>query len=593
MALLFAPPFYRATDLSNAPIPGAFIGFFKTQTSTPQPIYADVGLTVPLANPLPSDGNGVYPAIWLDDSLPAYKFVLYAPDQNDITIPGAVLRTGDPYNANVNALQLASQFWPQTPAEITQGVTPTFYVYVASPKIDPRRYGVIGDANPAGAGTDDTAAWQTAINMAYAVKGRILIPNGCLSKVNPLSLTMSGSATQPISIEGTSVIGSGFVAPAGLAAGGLLTFKSTAPATIFDESFMVLENFSIYGAPTITTGVHGLSLQGLAKWRLSNVRITGFDNGLDLQSCLTSVIDQGSEFVLNNTGIKVVSLTSGTNCNMLMISDSRVNLNKKVGLDYNGGSDIQCRGVNFERNGTTGVTATGGVFIRSGIGAVSQEAGVLFDGCWFESNFGYTFCVENNIVSATTVIVLKGGKLLGAEVGNAVNVFGASKLHIEDVMSNSPGDNWNLTATDGTLINVTVSILTDSTITYPTYISVRTGTSFQPNGRVTSFTGSLTGCTTVPAGSIQATQQGKRITLIFPSITGTSNSTAATITGLPAALIPSTNRAVTAAFINNSLDAVGILTIATSGTMTLSNAGGPFTGSGTKGIQNVTITYDL
>jgi hypothetical protein len=83
MALLFAPPFYRATDSSNAPIAGAFIGFYATQTTTLQPIYADAGLTTALQNPVQADGDGSFPAIWLDDSLPAYKYVIYMPNDQD------------------------------------------------------------------------------------------------------------------------------------------------------------------------------------------------------------------------------------------------------------------------------------------------------------------------------------------------------------------------------------------------------------------------------------------------------------------------------------------------------------------------------
>lgn len=98
MAILFAPPRFKATDKDNNPIPGAFLAFFATQTSTPQPIYADYLLTIALPNPVKADANGLFPAIWLDDSLPAYKYIFTSPDVNDSTQPGAVQYTGDPYN---------------------------------------------------------------------------------------------------------------------------------------------------------------------------------------------------------------------------------------------------------------------------------------------------------------------------------------------------------------------------------------------------------------------------------------------------------------------------------------------------------------
>lgn len=132
MALLFAPPFFRATDIAGAPIPGAFLGFYSTGTSTLAPIWSDVNLSIPLANPLPSDANGWFPAIWLDDTL-TYKFVLYSPDANTPTIPGAVLRTGDPYNATNSV--------GATAAETAAGVVITTLSY---PVLNPFRYGADG-----------------------------------------------------------------------------------------------------------------------------------------------------------------------------------------------------------------------------------------------------------------------------------------------------------------------------------------------------------------------------------------------------------------------------------------------------------------
>lgn len=136
MALLFSP-YFRAADQSNAPIAGAFLSFYATQTSTLQPIYADANLTIALTNPIQSDGNGVFPAIWLDDSLPAYKIVMQYPDQNNPTVPGEIVAgpngTIDPYNYAFNyaaiAKNIAQQFWGRTQAEITLNITPADYFH--------------------------------------------------------------------------------------------------------------------------------------------------------------------------------------------------------------------------------------------------------------------------------------------------------------------------------------------------------------------------------------------------------------------------------------------------------------------------------
>jgi hypothetical protein len=111
-----------------------------------------------------------------------------------------------------------------------------------------------------------------------------------------------------------------------------------------------------------------------------------------------------------------------------------------------------------------------------------------------------------------------------------------------------------------------------------------------------SFTASLTGCTTVPTGTITYTIYGNMVTLAIPSISGTSNTTAATLTGLPAALIPAQNQRLLAGITDNGTIAAGIARIDNAGgtiTMFPSAAGGAFTASGTKGIAQNTLTYSL
>jgi len=172
MALLFSPPFYRATDSTNTPIAGAFLGFYQTQTTTLQPIYSDAGLTIALQNPLQADGDGAFPAIWLDDSLPAYKYVIYQPDDNNPAIPGDVIRSGDPYNT-------VTVPYPQTAAEATAAVIPTDGTYTA---YNIKRYGArLGNTS-----AQNLAALNTAILVASKENGAaqqngvvITIPPDC------------------------------------------------------------------------------------------------------------------------------------------------------------------------------------------------------------------------------------------------------------------------------------------------------------------------------------------------------------------------------------------------------------------------------
>jgi hypothetical protein len=104
-----------------------------------------------------------------------------------------------------------------------------------------------------------------------------------------------------------------------------------------------------------------------------------------------------------------------------------------------------------------------------------------------------------------------------------------------------------------------------------------------------SFTGTLTGCTTSPTGTILYSINGDIVTLHVPAITGTSNTTAATITGLPNAICPVATRIVPGIISDNGIEKIGLWSISSAGTITLYNASGgalstTFTNSGTKGI---------
>lgn len=108
-----------------------------------------------------------------------------------------------------------------------------------------------------------------------------------------------------------------------------------------------------------------------------------------------------------------------------------------------------------------------------------------------------------------------------------------------------------------------------------------------------SFTGSLTGCTTVPTGTIKYSINADVVTLEIPLISGTSNSTTATITGLVTDVIPLSIQGLIAITIDNGVNAFSRVNIDSTGTITLfyGATNGIFTASGTKGITFCTLTY--
>lgn len=124
-----------------------------------------------------------------------------------------------------------------------------------------------------------------------------------------------------------------------------------------------------------------------------------------------------------------------------------------------------------------------------------------------------------------------------------------------------------------------------------------------------TFTGTLTGCTTSPTATIRYVIVGNMCTLFFPTLTGTSNTTSATITGLPAVCQATTNAQAQpiATMEDNSNAALGgyVQIQTASGTMILALAESTaisnrveyvqagFTNSGTKGLGGGSITYSL
>lgn len=113
-----------------------------------------------------------------------------------------------------------------------------------------------------------------------------------------------------------------------------------------------------------------------------------------------------------------------------------------------------------------------------------------------------------------------------------------------------------------------------------------------------TFIATLTGCTTSPTATVTWAIAGNVVTLTLPSLSATSNTTACTLTGLPASLQPATNSfscPISAqnngAYSNNVTAGI----TAASGTITLAFNGSStgWTNVGTKGPFGSTIVYSL
>lgn len=117
-----------------------------------------------------------------------------------------------------------------------------------------------------------------------------------------------------------------------------------------------------------------------------------------------------------------------------------------------------------------------------------------------------------------------------------------------------------------------------------------------------TFTATITGCTTAPTGTATWSKNGNQVTIFLPGITCTSNTTALTYTGLPAALEPVTTQNINlSTLVNNTGIVSGWAQMAngsTSITFSVAAVGGfvaaNWTNSGSKGLAGgATISYTL
>lgn len=109
------------------------------------------------------------------------------------------------------------------------------------------------------------------------------------------------------------------------------------------------------------------------------------------------------------------------------------------------------------------------------------------------------------------------------------------------------------------------------------------------------LTATLSGCTTVPSGTVRYTVSAGIVCLSIPQLIAVSNTTAATLTSLPLEIRPQREQQCLARIVDNGTTAMGIVQIGTDGAVTLLTGldGGAFTGSGNKGLKSSIICYPL
>lgn len=238
---------------------------------------------------------------------------------------------------------------------------------------------------------------------------------------------------------------------------------------------------------------------------------------------------------------------------------------------------------------------TGSIIIRAT--CIDELGYAIFDlaGGWHEGNVGGVIRSEYMSSAYGLKLSIRNLNLAGAVGGeDSLIVPNAYFVSLRDVVAVVGSDTMTINAQGLTIEDSLLTNLKRPTNTPTTVINSRFGGSTYASGENGSFTGTLTGCTTSPTASISYTIQGRTVTLNLAALTATSNSTAATITGLPAVLWPLTDRTVLAFVSDNGVKKVSPVTISTTGVIALTNNGDVFTDAGTKGVQSpCTVTYEI
>ena len=164
--------------IGGAVAPASVLRFYQTGTSTPQNVYTDAALTAAVTS-ITADSAGVFAKVYLNPSASAnYRITL----ENSL---GVVSYTEDDIAKNpLTQASVGETLFPRTTAESAASVTPSNYAYQPG---DLRRYGATIDGT-----TDDSTAFQRAIDVSEAGGGPVLVPAGSIKISSGLVIDTDG-----------------------------------------------------------------------------------------------------------------------------------------------------------------------------------------------------------------------------------------------------------------------------------------------------------------------------------------------------------------------------------------------------------------
>lgn len=415
------------------PSSGAKLFFFASNTSTPKKTYSNNSLDIGTANtnPVIANGNGVFGDIWLETG--KYRVVLQdrngvqqwdadpiISDQPVIQFSGlssaVALVSANPENYPENSEistisyrtkpecdSLAVPYPDKGGADYTivprsqhdqirnyANVNGTcdkllsngnVLLFSLKSFVDPFNFGAVANDNGLDAGFNSYTALQSSLD--FAVTQRVSWKLGAGFYLTDSTLTVNLESITTESDRRPNILGSGRGNTQIRYSGGetALRFIGGVVGGAGVHSYIEIADFSLFGKALPTTS-KGLQLDDMAFMSVGNVRIRGFDLGVEASDVLSSQFDRMS-IRFNNKGMNFFHVDF-SRPNAISLTDCVIASNASWGVQVTGGSLFNIRGGSIEGNGAIN-TGFGIKAVNSGVeGAV----GLNINGTYFEHNQG-------------------------------------------------------------------------------------------------------------------------------------------------------------------------------------------------------------
>lgn len=644
MANLTPSPKMQFLDSTGAPLVGGKLYTYAAGTSTPLATYTDSGAGTPNANPVILDARGEAD-VWCGPS--QYKFVLK--DANDVlqwTVDN--INGADTPTINSILATLAASSGSTLVGHLPEGTDAI--ATTVEEELNRRRVNVFRWMTASQIADIRTGTWYTGTTAEKEAKRSAMYVS--LVAAESWQRTQKMSLYFP---DGWYEIGNQNMPWRNTVSSSLLDYSGTALfcspgvtfATVSDNGADVFQmnaskNLSVFGFPKLRAQIGNTATSGSNGCSVTN----GWDNlyleihGYQLPRVdATTFVDGAKALTLQNGStsnicgrLKAIVFADGCSEGFGFEPDLVTSLTKTTSVDVTVHAADCYVGVKFvaaEATGALSASMSSGVVVRGSAtdcqhGVQIQRAhGIKADMEIISSGKtaankrlapdGVAWLAADTIVEGADINYAKNGLIrvhgnvgpcdykvrLGGASAGLSGLNGATEYSdlFFDLGGTAATSNLLVIDSGGNTVKNSRIVITPTTaavsdIPVEWTIAVNNNNISAGYNYTGSFTGTLTGCTTSPTGTIKYSVNGDVVTLEIPAITGTSNTTSATITGMPSSLYPSTTQWPLCITTDSGTNAISRMLVQTDGTLLLNYVlSSGFTAAGTKGIQDCTITY--